>query len=164
MWPAVRCVSPVPCEDMYMCLVQRVVRSVLSARLIFLSPAETQSVLALRACTCAFERGTARLYAYGRRRTELELGAARTNQCAAGARTVWPQTHAASKRCRHSFATTQMRLHHSDQVERKAEATEADTRRAESRHPPTQLQHHRRRRVVHRPRALCRVQVPRWAG
>ena len=38
------------------------------------------------------------------------------------------------------------------------------TRDGPSRGTPPQLQHHRRRRVVHRPRALCRVQVPRWAG
>ena len=34
-------------------------------------PSRDAEFLALRACTCAFERGTARLYAYGRRRTEL---------------------------------------------------------------------------------------------
>ena len=48
---------------MYMCLVQRVVRSVLSARLRFLSPADGFS---RSTCTCALERGTAQLYAsYG---------------------------------------------------------------------------------------------------
>ena len=128
LWPAVRCVSPVPCEDMYMlyatCGPFCPVRSVE-----IFEPGRVSRAPPVPVLLSAVRLGFTRTYGtdVGGRSSSSELLGRINAPPAPGlsGRRLTPPPSAADT-LPASFATTQLRLHLSDQVERKAEATEVN--------------------------------------